>query len=61
MASLHASQYTYPGTASHADHEVNLSRYAREAYGLLHLPFVMAPVWLKDDKKALAACVLRAD
>jgi hypothetical protein len=50
MANVHASQHTYPRAPSHADDEVNLSRHAHEAYGLLHLAFVVAPVVAGLDK-----------
>jgi hypothetical protein len=50
MANVHAAQHAYPSAASHADDEVNLSRHAHEAYGLLHLAFVIAPVVAGLDK-----------
>ena len=50
MANVHASQHTYPSAAAHAADEVNPSRHAHEAYGLLHLAFVIAPVVAGLDK-----------
>ena len=49
MANVHPS-HTYPSAAAHGDDEVNLSRHAHEAYGLLHLAFVIAPVAAGLDK-----------
>jgi hypothetical protein len=50
MQNVHASQHTYPNAAPHAGNEVHLSRHAHEAYGLLHLAFVIAPVVAGLDK-----------
>ena len=50
MANVPALQHTYPSAAARADDEVNLSRHAHEAYGLLHLAFVIAPVVAGLDK-----------
>jgi uncharacterized membrane protein YphA (DoxX/SURF4 family) len=52
MANVHASasQHMYSSATAHPDHDVTLSRHAHEAYGLLHLAFVIAPVVAGLDK-----------
>ena len=50
MENVHAARHVYPSAAVHADDDVNLSRHAHEAYGLLHLAFVIAPVVAGLDK-----------
>jgi hypothetical protein len=52
MASVDASlsRHTYPNEASLAHHEADPSRHAHEAYGLLHVGFVVAPVVAGLDK-----------
>lgn len=49
MANVQSS-HAYPTAPAHADDQVNLSRHAQEAYGLLHLAFVVAPVVAGLDK-----------
>jgi uncharacterized membrane protein YphA (DoxX/SURF4 family) len=50
MANVHPPPLTYPSAAVHAGDDVNPSRHAREAYGLLHLAFVIAPTVAGLDK-----------
>ena len=50
MANINTLQHTYPVSASLADQEVQLSRHAHEAYGLLHVAFVIAPIVAGLDK-----------
>lgn len=47
MANVHTLQHTYEDSA---DQDLQLSRHAHEAYGLLHLAFVIAPVVAGLDK-----------
>lgn len=44
------SRYTHPSEASRADNEVELYCHAQEAYGLLHVGFVVAPIVAGLDK-----------
>ena len=45
-----SSRHTYPGEVIRADDAANLSRHAHEAYGLLHVGFVIAPIVAGIDK-----------